>query len=140
MAIKFFLAELFKKATGGGGNRDGVELGLLDFSRGVLSNHIVPFLEKCSAGTMYVPLFGCQPCPIGTFQPNQGELQCNACETNHTTRATRSVYYGDCILKGRFAYSKSPHIRTNFFAQAEIGSYFKDTITIIRVYKFLFEE
>ena len=38
-------------------------------------------------------------------------------------------------------YSKSPHIRTYFFeGQAEIGSYFKDTMTNIRVYRFLFEE
>ena len=51
---------------------------------------------------MYAPFVGCQPCPIGTFQPNQGELQCNACETNHTTRNTGSTYSGDCIVKGRF--------------------------------------
>ena len=38
-------------------------------------------------------------------------------------------------------YSKSPHIRTYFFeSQAEIGSHFKDTMTSIRVYRFLFEE
>ena len=38
-------------------------------------------------------------------------------------------------------YSKSPHIRTYFFeSQAEIGSYFKDTMTNIRVDMFLFEE
>ena len=36
-------------------------------------------------------------------------------------------------------YSKSPHIRTYFFeSQAEIGSYFKDTMTNIRVDMFLF--
>ena len=40
-----------------------------------------------------------------------------------------------------WSYSKSPHIRTYFFEiQAEIGSYFKDTMTNIRVYRFLFEE
>ena len=40
-----------------------------------------------------------------------------------------------------FSYSKSPHIITYFFEiQTEIGSYFKDTMTNIRVYRFLFEE
>ena len=40
-----------------------------------------------------------------------------------------------------YRYSKSPHIRTYFFeSQAEIGSYFKDAMTNIRVDMFLFEE
>ena len=41
----------------------------------------------------------------------------------------------------RALYSKSLHIRTYFFeSQAEIGSYFKDTMTNMRVDMFLFEE
>ena len=39
---------------------------------------------------------------------------------------------------GKCTYSKSPHIRTYFFeSQAEVGSYFKDTMTNIREKKVL---
>ena len=56
--------------------------------------------ESCTAGTKYVPGTGCEPCPIGTYQPENKMLTCIPCQTNYTTKSIGAIQAGDCVPTG----------------------------------------
>ena len=57
-------------------------------------------VEICSAGTKFVVADACKACPVGSYQPLQGQSSCIQCPSNYTTRSSGSVHSGDCYLQG----------------------------------------
>ena len=46
------------------------------------------FAVDCPAGTSYsIEDKACLPCPIGSYQDSEGQMQCKTCKTNYITES-----------------------------------------------------
>lgn len=56
-----------------------------------------PLQVKCPVGTFFnVILRECQPCPQGSFQPEEGQVSCLVCPANTSTKAGSAKSDADC--------------------------------------------
>ena len=61
-----------------------------------LITFIVP-IANCSAGLYYTESGNCSKCPLGTYQPDQGQKECILCGENLTTALNGTSKESDCI-------------------------------------------
>lgn len=62
---------------------------------------------QCPAGQFSADGFRpCQPCPLGTFQPEPGRVLCFPCGGGLLTKHTASTSFRDCEAKGMMQHCK----------------------------------
>ena len=72
-------------------------------------------IAYCSAGSYYTESGNCSKCPLGSYQPDQGQRECISCGQNFTTTLNGTSKESDCIgnivSQGpeNRAYSESTH-------------------------------
>lgn len=68
------------------------------FWENVLSVYLCsPLQVKCPVGTFFnVILRECQPCPQGSFQPQEGQVSCLVCPANTSTKTGNAKSDEDC--------------------------------------------
>ena len=54
-------------------------------------------IANCSAGSYYTESGNCSKCPLGTYQPDQGQKECIPCGQNFTTSLNGTSKESDCI-------------------------------------------
>ena len=54
-------------------------------------------IGNCSAGSYYTESGNCSKCPLGTYQPDQGQKECIPCGQNFTTTLNGTSKESDCI-------------------------------------------
>ena len=68
------------------------------------------FTVGCNVGEFKNLATGlCQPCPKGTYQPNEGATSCISCPEGSTTIEGGAKNYTSCISKYICLYKSVPH-------------------------------
>ena len=67
-------------------------------------------IANCSAGSYYTESGNCSNCPLGTYQPDQGQKECILCGQNFTTALNGTSKESDCIGNECFLGSRKQHV------------------------------
>ena len=92
----------------------------------ILMDYSFYFSEKCTAG--YASMSGfvpCYPCPIGTYQPDDGKSACIKCPQGADTMTSASTNSSYCeskinILSSTYSILYACHFFTNDFKMIKV--------------------
>ena len=84
-------------------NWDSVFITSYSFASDIRDAYVFP--ETCDFGS-FSSFFGCNPCPLGTYKNQVGDMSCNACPLQNSvqtvTVASGSTALGACVCPGGF--------------------------------------